>query len=470
MSSGLLTTTPEADATSEDSAICSEDDALRSEEGAIRLEDDAVRSDEDAIRALGAQFPHVPSDAIASAWNGLLGPHTPAEKRLLCAGLLEETQGPCPTRSASFAERQEQVMNTRELSFERVTGANVNVPVLPPARVLARLCSFRGFDHTGLAPKGWPPRQDWLMEEMQREWTRSLELEVEWRYVTSPIPSEGARDKDRDNGRPAGHTPAHFLEHEVAQRARLTLPLVVALRLYTGPGYKALNQSLREHTGLFRVTLFALHWAIIRLGRHERRDHVLFRGLKGQPSEQLKTPEALTSYFLGEPGVMSTTRSVRVAREFGCDVMFVVLDAAGPHARVSRYFPDGDWIPTSGTPGLASTGAPVEWVTQYPGENEVVFPPSVLSPVAPDTIAGLSPAQYQHLAKQVYFVTLYFLWDSAHDGLPCWGGRAFPCRVTHHSHARLKGLKSKVMSKSASMYKRTSSAAALPPSPCAGDA
>ena len=113
---------------------------------------------------------------------------------------------------------------------------------------------------------------------LKEEWTRQMSwtdrsgrqytLRGEWDYVTSTVPTIGQAEAGggmgvRD-GRHVGRTPSDFLalvnEHVAHQRAAypecrslpddgsalLTLDEVLAIRLYTGPGYQPLNDFLRQ--------------------------------------------------------------------------------------------------------------------------------------------------------------------------------------------------------------------------------
>ena len=59
----------------------------------------------------------------------------------------------------------------------------------------------------------------------------------------------------RDEGH-QGMTLEDFLCHPSARAAGLTRAEVIALRLYTGPGYEPLNKSLRADSGRFSVTQY----------------------------------------------------------------------------------------------------------------------------------------------------------------------------------------------------------------------
>eukprot|EP00667_Euglena_gracilis_P022992 EG_transcript_25801 len=95
-----------------------------------------------------------------------------------------------------------------------------------------------------------PPRPSWLLQQLLQEWTRKETLRLHWRYVTQPVPerSEERRFPDWNGGfsvRDTGHegfTVQDFLRCPEARQAGLCEAEVLALRLYTGPGYELLNR------------------------------------------------------------------------------------------------------------------------------------------------------------------------------------------------------------------------------------
>eukprot|EP00667_Euglena_gracilis_P022097 EG_transcript_24468 len=115
-----------------------------------------------------------------------------------------------------------------------------------------------------------PPCPDWLLGRLETEWTGNAKLRVHWRYVTQPVPqnAEGRRFPDWNGGfsvRDTGHegfTLQDFLNYPQAIQARLCEAEILALRLYTGPGYEPLNKSLRANSQRFPVTQYCIDSAI----------------------------------------------------------------------------------------------------------------------------------------------------------------------------------------------------------------
>eukprot|EP01036_Dinobryon_divergens_P033385 gene33385-43162_t len=178
-----------------------------------------------------------------------------------------------------------------------------------------------------------------------------------------PDPSQPHRVRDQGH---AGMTLAKFCKLENAVKAKLTKAEVAMLRLYTGPMYKALNEALRYYdkdpslVEQWSTSLSVLSEAIVKLSFSTPPGKV-FRGV----NESLLTlPDTFVSaeegQFAGgvELGFMSTTYDEKVAIEYS--------QRGSSKSACTVFEIDFD---------LASRGAPVKWLSQFPYEEELLFPP-----------------------------------------------------------------------------------------------
>ena len=174
-----------------------------------------------------------------------------------------------------------------------------------------------------------------------------------------------------DSGRPAGQTLSDFASHPHACTARLSMAMVLALRLYTTAAYRSINNPLRDLDADFQprgplgadnphplpVTVHLLSEAIRRLravegeargqaGQKER--VVLWRGLR-----HLRVADD----FQGgsERAPMSTTTSLAVAVRYSASRCSVLLQLI--------------------TDSFRDRGANLRWISAFPGEDEVLYPP-----------------------------------------------------------------------------------------------
>lgn len=219
-------------------------------------------------------------------------------------------------------------------------------------------------EHLASSDTSFPPASPWLIQKMQAEW--SGEEKQHWDYVHMPVPEEREeRELVEGDNRDIGHigmTLHGFLNLEEATKACLHLAEVIALRLYTGPGYSVINSSCRAEDGRFAVTCFTLESAIIKVAQTCRKCNSV-RGIKGtmpqrfkdlyQEGKKLKRGDAIA-----DPGFLSTSAKETIATDksaYGGDTLFIIRGKAP-------------------RPGLLRTGAVVSWISQFPEEEEVLYP------------------------------------------------------------------------------------------------
>ena len=162
----------------------------------------------------------------------------------------------------------------------------------------------------------------------------------------------------RDRGHD-GMTLADFCKHEMARSAELTPAEVAAIRLYSGPMFAPINLALRtEQIADWATTIGCCYSGVLKLSFCSQPARV-YRGVR---EDEMRLPEAFLSReegkFAGgvERAFMSTTKSPAVA-----------LDYSGGAATVGSIFViDFD---------MNSRGASIQWLSQYPHEEELLFPP-----------------------------------------------------------------------------------------------
>ena len=168
----------------------------------------------------------------------------------------------------------------------------------------------------------------------------------------------------RDAGH-AGMTLDSFCEAPEAVAAGLTGAETAALRLYSGPLYGPLNAALRSRkVEPWATTIACCYSGVLKLSAHTRPARV-YRGVN---EEHLKLPERFfcgdgaatdgSAGFAGgiERAFMSTTKSEQVA-----------LDYSGGAASEGSIFAISF--------NAASRGASIQFLSQYPHEEELLFPP-----------------------------------------------------------------------------------------------
>jgi hypothetical protein len=109
-----------------------------------------------------------------------------------------------------------------------------------------------------------------------------------------------------------------FMAAPEAVAAALARAEVLALRLYTGPGYRAVNGSAREGGQAFPCTCFALEAAIIKLALSAGKIPSAVRGVSGDLRMPGRFAEEYRAGRTGacvvfERGFLSATRNLSVA-------------------------------------------------------------------------------------------------------------------------------------------------------------
>ena len=180
----------------------------------------------------------------------------------------------------------------------------------------------------------------------------------EWRFVVSPEFPLYAGYRG-DDGEPVMRQPVRIealVTNEVAVKAGLQRAEVVAARLYTGPMYQHYNRILRNgERGKYLYTIHGFASCIIKLSRIRHISKV-YRGLKGSilPKELLD-PDECGVRGGTELAFLSATTDKEVALDFA-------------HGGAGSFIFELQ-------EGMIDRGADLAWVSQYPNEDEVVFPP-----------------------------------------------------------------------------------------------
>ena len=182
-------------------------------------------------------------------------------------------------------------------------------------------------------------------------------------YVLNQRTSEkeypnGVRDQGRGSVRPA-----HFTTHANAQDARLDEGEVYALRIYTTFAFRHMNGPLRDDERFAKrvpVPLPALTRSAddaIRKLRAVRaqagageKNVVLWRGMRS-----LKVSEEFMRQGGTELAFMSTTSDLRVAVRYSLSRHSLLFKLVAPN--------------------FMSLGAELQWLSAFPAEAEVLFPP-----------------------------------------------------------------------------------------------
>jgi hypothetical protein len=157
-------------------------------------------------------------------------------------------------------------------------------------------------------------------------------------------------------------------------------PELAAARLYTGPMYSKYNVALRAtaggefergrfqelcHGNGYVASLHAINSALLKLSRLTEVSRVLYRGCSDGVLPRTFW-EADADGFRGgvELGIMSTTFDKKVALQYARACGHVSQEQCSARSTIIEI-----------SQGLADRGADLSWLSQYPDEKEVAFPP-----------------------------------------------------------------------------------------------
>jgi hypothetical protein len=203
--------------------------------------------------------------------------------------------------------------------------------------------------------------------EITREFTEGEHCDEKDKRRFNYIFGQSATLLEQTNGvkRDAGHEGMmleDFLEHQDALKAKLAKAHVLALRLYTSNSYGRINWPLRggcteANPHPYAATTWYIHDGIMKL-RATREDdatavRTFWRGMSGTTVSDGFMKRGGT-----EMGCMSTTETQTVARTF---------------AKVGEV--DHPLLLKVQSTSLMDCGADIGWLSMYPEEREVLFPP-----------------------------------------------------------------------------------------------
>ena len=220
---------------------------------------------------------------------------------------------------------------------------------------------FRSMRQEAEAAKGGPPLGGTWKQEFEYVVTQKAEEDVN---LPSTAKFKGKYDERgvpiiRDQGH-AGWTLKRFCEEPEAKEAELNPAEVAALRLYTGPMYQPINAALRKRSvSDWATTISFCYSAVLKLSRLTSKDRFprVYRGI--DESELKLPPSFLDGDFLGygiERAFMSTSAKESVALQY----------SGGPGVEGAIFVIDF---------AIGARGAAVQWLSQYPHEQELLFPP-----------------------------------------------------------------------------------------------
>jgi hypothetical protein len=180
----------------------------------------------------------------------------------------------------------------------------------------------------------------------------------------------------RDAGGNSGKTLSDFMKHPHA--GKLKQAHILSLRLYTSNSYPRINDPLRQGTKphLFAATTYYVADAL-KLLRGARAAEGVARRTFWRGLDNMGAGAAFFAQGGTEMGCMSTTEDQAVARKF---------------AKVGEQ-PNPLLLKVEAT-SLMDCGADLAWLSMYPEEKEVLFPP--LTYLKPESMAGQAVGSDPH--------------------------------------------------------------------------
>eukprot|EP01004_Peranema_trichophorum_P005916 NODE_4757_length_1118_cov_70.621106_g4221_i0.p1 GENE.NODE_4757_length_1118_cov_70.621106_g4221_i0~~NODE_4757_length_1118_cov_70.621106_g4221_i0.p1 ORF type:complete len:325 (+),score=62.86 NODE_4757_length_1118_cov_70.621106_g4221_i0:56-1030(+) len=263
--------------------------------------------------------------------------------------------------------------------------------------------------------QSYPPTEEWIVTKMEAEWS-APELRLHWDYVLSDVPVEPEKriwDGDvRDNGH-EGYSVDEFWNKPQARKAKLDRNDIISIRLYTGPGYRALNGSLRSESYSLVVTCWCLTRAVGRIARVTP-VQFLVRGMKGKLPEQWTNGyNRLSKFFqqrglvISDPAFVSTTTDLKVATSnFDGNIIFVVKSELPMGPNAVAFDESEQSAPES---GYLRNGGDVSWISQYPVESEVLLPINV--ELIPLMTSQRHPEMFEGVKKEIYEFSPVYQWN-----------------------------------------------------------
>ena len=213
--------------------------------------------------------------------------------------------------------------------------------------------------------------------EAQVAGSSDIELQKLLHYVMKEVASE----KQCTNGlRDAGRGPVrlqHFLSHRNAKDANLKPEHVIALRLYTTNAFWRINNPLRDRLRLQKGEVHPLAATVLFIDQGIKLLRIVSKDMVREAKEQQSGPlltKTLTLWrgmqnvhfnprFQQEGGTemapMSTTSQLRIAIDYGACA-------------------EGSVLFKIRVPDIMAIGADLKWLSAFPNDAEVLYPPLTL--------------------------------------------------------------------------------------------